>query len=386
MNPSRASAENAPASLDSLLKLQKEGNYKDAYDGLRKFVFAKESASRDLPKAYDAAITCLRQLNRVDEIDAFREQAVKTHPTDWRLLSAVGQSYLAVEHYGYMIGGEFHRGQHRGGGRVAHATARDRVRALQLFNAARKQAESIDNKAEAADVLRRLASALLYGNEAWRMQVLTDLDKLPDYEEGWGYSSPSQGAPVDAQGNPIFYSAPKTWNAATSDGERWRWALETMVEWDPALRNEERSIRAKVLISQFGVETLARFGIELPSPAESSEDKSTNKSGIWALDTLGEDETIARLATGVKRFKLPDEHNFIKLYQQIVGDSAGKGSSDLELQTRCGAWRNSSRIAASFRGRPNIGSRRWNARRAMRGRHASSGWTRSSATGGNSKR
>ena len=38
----------------------------------------------------------------------------------------------------------------------------------------------------------------------------------------------------------------------------------------------------------------------------------------WALDTLGENETIARLATGIKRFKLPDEHNFIKLYQQVL--------------------------------------------------------------------
>ena len=73
-----------------------------------------------------------------DEIDAFREEAVKAHADDWRLLAAVAQSYINVEHYGYMIGGEFRRGQHRGGGQVVNATARDRVRALQLYRDAMK--------------------------------------------------------------------------------------------------------------------------------------------------------------------------------------------------------------------------------------------------------
>ena len=57
------------------------------------------------------------------------------------------------------------------------------------------------------------------------------------------------------------------------------------------------------------------------------------KTGIWALDTLGEDETIARLATGVKRFKLPDDHNFIKLYQQVAATIKRKANAnDTELE------------------------------------------------------
>ena len=43
-------------------------------------------------------------------------------------------------------------------------------------------------------------------------------------------------------------------------------------------------------------------------------------SGPYALDTLKDDETIARLATGIKRFKLPDEFNPIKIYETIAGD------------------------------------------------------------------
>src|SRR6185437_13113696 len=93
-------------------------------------------------------------------------------------------------------------------------------------------------------------------------------------------------------------------------GERWRWLLETMVEWQPSRRNDERMARARFLESQFGVQTMAQFGYVLPERAEEDTDKEKkSKTGIWALDTLAEDETIARLATGVKRFKLSDEHN-----------------------------------------------------------------------------
>ncbi len=39
-----------------------------------------------------------------------------------------------------------------------------------------------------------------------------------------------------------------------------------------------------------------------------------------ALPGLGEDETIARLATGIKRFKVPDEFNWIRIFQRLVND------------------------------------------------------------------
>ena len=45
-----------------------------------------------------------------------------------------------------------------------------------------------------------------------------------------------------------------------------------------------------------------------------------DKSGTYALHTLEEHETIARLATGIQRFELPDEFNHIKLHQQICTD------------------------------------------------------------------
>ncbi|HEY2827852.1 MAG TPA: MG2 domain-containing protein [Pirellulales bacterium] len=48
------------------------------------------------------------------------------------------------------------------------------------------------------------------------------------------------------------------------------------------------------------------------------------------MSTLGEDETIARLASGIWRFKLPDEFNFIRIYRQIADDpKTGHGEDSL---------------------------------------------------------
>ena len=317
----RASAESKVPTLESLLKLHADGNHRDAYDGLSRYILEQKDATpSDVVKAFQAATNCLQQLNRTDELDAFREKVVQAHKSDWQVLAAVADSYLTIDHHGFMIAGEFSRGQHRGGGKVVHATARDRVRTLQLYRDAMKLAQSSSDKREPADLLRRFAEAILFGGESWRLQSLTDLDKLPDYEEGWNYRNEEPGAPVDAKDNPVYYAVPKTWDAATNDGERWRWLLETMVEWQPSRRNDERATRARFLESQFGVQTLAQYGYRLPASGEADPDKKNDKTGVWALDTLGEDETIARLASGIKRFKLPDEHNYIKLYQQVLAD------------------------------------------------------------------
>ena len=59
-----------------------------------------------------------------------------------------------------------------------------------------------------------------------------------------------------------------------------------------------------------------------------SDDSKEDASGTYAVNTLGEDETIARLATGIKRFKLPDEFNYIKIYQQVADEPKGQLAAD----------------------------------------------------------
>ena len=74
-----------------------------------------------------------------------------------------------------------------------------------------------DNHGDVGSFLQSLASKLLnnrgYG-ESWRLQYLTDLKVLPDYEPGWGYGWQVSGAPVDADGHPVFYHVPKSFEAA----------------------------------------------------------------------------------------------------------------------------------------------------------------------------
>ena len=299
-------------SLDQLLKLQADGNQKDAYDGLRRFVLEKKDASSaDLVKAFNAAIDlpAAAQSHRRDR-RVSRESRRSPQERLAGCCMAVAQSYLTFDHYGYMIAGEFSRGQHRGGGKVVHATARDRVRALQLYRSAMKARQNGKRQERPG----RNAPPIRPGNDLrqrrpWRLQSLTDLDKLPDYEEGWYYGGEQQGAPVDADGNPVFYAIPKTWDAAKNDGERWRWLLETMVEWQPSRRNDERMDRAQLprIAIRRADDGPVRLRAARTQETDADKDKKDSKTGIWALDTLGEDETIARLATGVKRFKLPDD-------------------------------------------------------------------------------
>ena len=113
-----------------------DGNWKDAYLFYRRLclevVNDPKSVGQDLVRAWQ----CLRNLNRLSELDGFREEVIDKHFDNWRLLRAAAGSYSQNNHWGYMVAGEFQRGDHRGGGRYVNAIQRDRVRALQLMKRA----------------------------------------------------------------------------------------------------------------------------------------------------------------------------------------------------------------------------------------------------------
>jgi uncharacterized protein YfaS (alpha-2-macroglobulin family) len=303
------------ASRQGFMQAYQNGNFKDAYDGLRKLALDPSSDPRQVGQDLQTAITCLQRLGRSDEVDDFRETVIAAHKKNWRLLETAATSFAHSEHYGFIVAGKFYRGQHRGGGRYVGTFERDRARALQLLQQALDQTKAETDKPALARLHLHFAEMLLNAGgyrDAWRLQYLTDLKQLPDYQEGyWWPGGNNRGAPVDANGDPVFYHVPKGYDAAQSDGERWRWLLSQAVEFDPGLVSEVDIVFANFLRSQFGVQTMAMFG--LPSPTDSKE-----KTGTFALHTLSDEETIARLATGVKRFKLPDEFNWIKIYRGVA--------------------------------------------------------------------
>ena len=155
--------------------------------------------------------------------------------------------------------------------------------------------------------------------------MLTDLDELPDYEEGWGYYyGGPRGAPVDENGDPVFYTAPATWD----DGQERRRALAVAARHPHGLAAGQAARTScasgpSFCRSQFGVQTMADYGWWF---ARQTDDADVAKS-TFDLHTLGEDETIARLATGIKRFKLPEEHNYIALLKQIAEEADGRATS-----------------------------------------------------------
>jgi hypothetical protein len=261
-----AAAQPAPGSQQAQ-KLMQDGNYQEALEQFRQLTLegtGGEAAA--LIANFRGALNCYQQLNRVHEIDAYREAVVEKYADRWELVADAAQSWLDIPHYGYLIAGEFRRGDHRGGGEIMHATARDRVRAMQLFRQAQEQVDSdADERSDYAySLCTNFAAAVLHGGgafDAWRLQSLTDLDELPDYEPGWGYyGRETRGAPVDAEGNPIYYERPESWDAAKNDGERWRWILATRTSWRPSSRPQELRDRADFLQTQFGVRTMANYG------------------------------------------------------------------------------------------------------------------------------
>ncbi len=154
----------------------------------------------------------------------------------------------------------------------------------------------------------------------WKFQLLTNLGELPDYEKyGDDIDVPQIDAPADPDGQPVFFHRPTTYEAARNDGERWRWHLARCMELDPARRSEAQMFLADFLRSQFDVPTVASRGL----PDQIVDDDHDGDLGPFAVAGLREDETLARLATGFKRFFLPDECNYIKIYRTIAESDAG---------------------------------------------------------------
>src|SRR5438093_1225527 len=69
-----------------LTKAYNDGNFKVAYEGLKKLALDPKNDPKLVGSDLELAITSLDRLGRTDEIDEFRENVIKVHATNWRLL------------------------------------------------------------------------------------------------------------------------------------------------------------------------------------------------------------------------------------------------------------------------------------------------------------
>ncbi|MHC4880381.1 MAG: alpha-2-macroglobulin, partial [Planctomycetota bacterium] len=304
-----------------------DGNWKDALTSFRKLAANSTTNAQQVSQDLHQAVQCLNQLGLQTEFDALVEDSIEAHAENWRLLQMAGRQYRDGNHYGFIVTGEFERGGRRGRGKQANAFDRDFVRALQLFDTAWKLAVAAEASPEE---LRQIIDeyAQTHRNRAlhsgvWALQRLTDLTQLPDYEEGYwyGHRGPQYGgAPVNADGSPVFYSVPESFEAAESDGERWRWLLAEAGRLVPAWQPNYDIQYADFLWQQFGVQTLASYGWW----GRQADDASDRKAGKFSVHTLDDNETIAKLASGVSRIRLPDEHNFLRIYRSLADADGGQ--------------------------------------------------------------
>jgi uncharacterized protein YfaS (alpha-2-macroglobulin family) len=328
------SAESSPAETRAKgRQLLQQGNFKESWELFRKLAANPQAGSAEAAGDVQAAVQSAMNVGMTEEVDEFLESVVTARANDWRALQAVAEAYLNLEHHGFLIAGTFRRGGHRGGGRMMTAGARDRGRALQLFEQALPLVKQAEDRPAAAQFYLSFANALLQdqsGAGAWKLQTKTDLTTLPDLEEGFffhrfgGGGGGAKGAPVDAEGQPVYHQIPADWAGAASDGERWRWMLAQAVATDPAREDEIAVLFANFCRSQFGVQTMAGGPRPMPMPMNDvdgtpeSEPLEKDQSGPYALASLTDDETIARLATGIRRFTLPDEFNYVKLLRRVA--------------------------------------------------------------------
>ena len=317
------------------------GNFKESYKVYRRLALQPGTSASAVGGDLRQAIVCLGRLGRTPEVDALRDKVVSIHRRNWRLLLAAAQTLADGPHNGQVVAGEYQRGGSRGirRGRVrarfVSSFQRDRTIALGWLEQAVPLVAAEAGQPGQQERGRfhvELARILMQGREvgqSWRLANLTDTASLPDLEESQfgffrgGFSGAPRGAPVDRKNRPVFHDDSKTYKAAVTDGQRWRWALSEAARVDGGLRTQTLVTRARFLLSQFSVVTMRRAGIQ---PRESDNDDKP-AAGPWSVRSLAETETIARLATGVQRFDLPPEHNHVRLLTEAAREGRGAHAS-----------------------------------------------------------
>ncbi|TVR16738.1 MAG: hypothetical protein EA401_01035, partial [Planctomycetota bacterium] len=305
-------------------ELYEKGRYGEALQQLRSMLTAGDpehppsaSEDRDLAESFIIAMKCFDHLGIWEEYDDFIDAVIASHPASWRLgeqvvgnLSDVIDSVPYPPRFAKIVDGEMRRGWYAGDWR--NLQARDRVRALRYAETLLPHILTQED-AEAGAALLTLAEAWFVNPRGdWALQTTTDLAQLPHGEPGQpiyrgDYGIPASAAPVNAAGQPVVYDLVESYEQAANDGERWRWLLAAAAQRG---RSHQAALRrAEQAEAWFSVSTLGWYWRRARTQLE--------KDTIWKLEHLPDDESIARLANGIQRFTLPEEWNYIRIYQEL---------------------------------------------------------------------
>ncbi len=330
-------------------QLSKQGNWQDALNIFSQLIVDKRvpgaEAAADLTQAY----FCMEQLGLAEQLDPLIVKGLELRSQDWRFLAQAARTILRAPHYGQMDGELFVRTPRlqRGNGAWKQSNESDRHQALKWFEQALKLCGELGEQPAAdidrgtakdrAELWKDVLGALLQDRNArssWRLQIKTDIDARLDYSDDvLPYSFPQRDAPVDENGRPVFHALPESWAAAQSDGQRCRWALQrTQAQDDPDTGTVALFEWVLFLQSQFAVDTLRdqlwiwsmqsnRAGQGDPSENEQTDGNhniADQMAALLEVHTLTDEETIAKLASGIQRFKFPEDQNPIRMLKTIL--------------------------------------------------------------------
>ena len=337
----------APAELrQRATLLASQGNWQDSLKIYEQLLVDKRSVGNELAKDLQDAYQCMQQLGLIEQLDSLIAKSMAVHADDWRFLVKAATIILYAPHHGVMDGEVFIRSprQHRQTGQWKTVSEQDRLQALQWFEKALKLCGELDGQALAEDkgssaeraaIWSGMLTALLQNRNVefgWRLQTKTNLDTKLDYGDDQAIHNMSQrDAPVDEEGQPVFHQLPQSWATASSDGQRCRWALQRAQSLDvPEIAMHALYDWSCFLESQFAVETLREQmwiwnmqanrsrGQAGDAPSVGDDKYADQMSALLAVHTLSDDETIAKLASGIQRFKLPEDQNPIRMFKAIA--------------------------------------------------------------------
>ena len=316
------------ADIESLRKraeaLTSDQNWKDALPVQRELILDAANDGPSLAKDIGNALDSHHRLNQSAEADTLIGELLEKRPASPWIHLAAARYFAAADHHGYRIGDRFFRGGlHRQGGTRVFTTERDRTMALRSIDRALALLEKSPPPVEdLADLYLAFADVVTSNRASWQLFTLQPLDPLPDWEEIWSDTS-SRGAPVGDDGLPKYHRVPESWAAAKTDGERWRWLLAQAAAAGPKANAQATLALAGFMDAEIGVGTLS--GWHRPVRRDHTE------PATYAVHTLTDDETLAQLATGPKRFAVPAEFNPIRLLSDVAGRKADPESARAAL-------------------------------------------------------
>ncbi|TVR42409.1 MAG: hypothetical protein EA402_11715 [Planctomycetota bacterium] len=323
---SLGAAEEGPLALREAAQEQfNRENWGDAYGFYRQLALHpdRDADIHDLQRLW-GTLERWQAWDQVDDlVDALSQRYGPGHWVQRLALAEVlipntGTGSTRLPTWAREVDGQWRRG-HRGEGLVGDLSEHDRWRGLRLIESLLPSLSDAVGKPqwgqEAGRSLLRIAQIWqMHPQGNWALQLLTDLNIEPDPAHPQRHSGFSAHAPVHADGSPRFFSSPASWAEAASDVERvlWLWQQARQLG-DESLQRQADRAQADLALRWYGITTL---GHRPPLMLVAADGEIQEVDVRHLVQDLGDDETIARLASGVRRFQLPSEWNYLALWQR----------------------------------------------------------------------